>query len=615
MINNKKLIYYIFIGFIFMGGLSNMFVGKDINQKTLGLFLIFLSILISPLFDKICGLIKSEFSVSKKTLLGIGLFFVFIVCLKIENFFASIFIMCTYWITIFYLKIKEAKQKKLEQEQAERERLEQEKQIIKKFDNLDSFIGHVISELLIETNEKFKNIDESLYLKKDNILDIKNIIIDFCNDTKYFNSIYEFDNLFNNTSYYERKINKHFSSIKLYAENKILNSSFLETYKNKLILDYPRIIENISNNIPKYSNNLLYKTIGLEDKKHLLYLDLDCNLYDSECENAFLYMTYLMLIGTCISELIFIEEKIRALKPESEFYKIILGMKMELKDINSVIEKSKPIYDEYYKNDLGLIDSNSPLYDIAVNTIIRKINDEKELVKDILKITNTEDYTEKSFEKTINSWLYEVSKEYKFLDIEPYITYKILKSVSTSDFNSFLSILSKTNEYIKNYDNYIKRHKIMSDRQRYLNGDFLKEKMEIKMSNDLKDVTSGKEFELFLERLFKSLGYKTIHNGKSGDQGADLIIEKNNYVYAVQAKCYTNKVSNTPIQEVVASLKYYNANQGVVVTNSTFTQGAQDLAKVNNVILIDGKALNYLIDLVSDLNKNIDILQKLKNSY
>ena len=150
----------------------------------------------------------------------------------------------------------------------------------------------------------------------------------------------------------------------------------------------------------------------------------------------------------------------------------------------------------------------------------------------------------------------------------------------------------------------------MEERKRYLNSDFSKEKIEISILHDFKYITSGREFEWFLEKLFKFLGYNAVHNGKSGDQGADLILRKNNYVYAVQAKYYTGKLSNKPIQEVVGSLKYYNANQGVVVTNSEFTKGAQELAKANKVILINGKALKDLINSVSRINTNVDILKR-----
>jgi restriction system protein len=43
--------------------------------------------------------------------------------------------------------------------------------------------------------------------------------------------------------------------------------------------------------------------------------------------------------------------------------------------------------------------------------------------------------------------------------------------------------------------------------------------------------------------------------------------------------------------EAVAGMKYYNANKCMVITNSTFTKSAQELAKVNNVELWDRQIL------------------------
>ena len=35
----------------------------------------------------------------------------------------------------------------------------------------------------------------------------------------------------------------------------------------------------------------------------------------------------------------------------------------------------------------------------------------------------------------------------------------------------------------------------------------------------------------------------------------------------------------------------YKAEKGIVVTNSTFTQSAKELAKANNIELVDGKKI------------------------
>jgi len=101
------------------------------------------------------------------------------------------------------------------------------------------------------------------------------------------------------------------------------------------------------------------------------------------------------------------------------------------------------------------------------------------------------------------------------------------------------------------------------------------------------DNMSGIEFENFLAKLFEKMGYDVSTTKNTGDQGADLIIIKDGLKTAVQAKRYNNKISNGAIQEVVAALKYYGVNNGMVITNSYFTQPAMKLAKINNIQLID----------------------------
>ena len=58
-------------------------------------------------------------------------------------------------------------------------------------------------------------------------------------------------------------------------------------------------------------------------------------------------------------------------------------------------------------------------------------------------------------------------------------------------------------------------------------------------------------------------------------------------IVVAQAKFYMGKVGNGAIQEVNAAVKYYSADRGMVVTNSTFTKAAIDLADSNNIELVD----------------------------
>lgn len=106
---------------------------------------------------------------------------------------------------------------------------------------------------------------------------------------------------------------------------------------------------------------------------------------------------------------------------------------------------------------------------------------------------------------------------------------------------------------------------------------------------------NGHGFEGYAHKLFELLGYTVVRTSLTGDQGADLIISKDGTKTVVQAKKYEGNVSNKAIQEVVAAKNYYKAEKAMVVTNSSFTKGAMDLALANNVDLWDGEKLENIV--------------------
>ncbi len=109
------------------------------------------------------------------------------------------------------------------------------------------------------------------------------------------------------------------------------------------------------------------------------------------------------------------------------------------------------------------------------------------------------------------------------------------------------------------------------------------------------DLMDGIEFEHFIAELFVRMGYNAEVTKQSGDQGIDVIAEKNSKRIGIQAKCYSNQVGNSAIQEVVAGIRHYNLDKAIVVTNNYFTNSASELAKSNNVILWDRNILKEKI--------------------
>lgn len=112
-------------------------------------------------------------------------------------------------------------------------------------------------------------------------------------------------------------------------------------------------------------------------------------------------------------------------------------------------------------------------------------------------------------------------------------------------------------------------------------------------------ISSGREFELYLRNLFVKLGYQSVAlTPASGDFGADIVMKDphSGKTIAVQAKFFNSNspLGNTPIQEVVASLSHYGAQEGWVVTNNRFSEKARELARDNKIRLVEGDELKVL---------------------
>lgn len=111
------------------------------------------------------------------------------------------------------------------------------------------------------------------------------------------------------------------------------------------------------------------------------------------------------------------------------------------------------------------------------------------------------------------------------------------------------------------------------------------------------DCMDGPMFEQWCANLLKKCGYENVSiSGKSGDQGVDIIAEKDDIRYAIQCKCYSSPLGNTPVQEVYAGKTKHNCFIAAVMTNNYFTRGAKELASATNVLLWDRDKLKKMLD-------------------
>jgi restriction system protein len=109
------------------------------------------------------------------------------------------------------------------------------------------------------------------------------------------------------------------------------------------------------------------------------------------------------------------------------------------------------------------------------------------------------------------------------------------------------------------------------------------------------DVMGGHHFERYVGALLRHQGYKVELTGRPGDQGCDLILSRNGERIACQTKRYESPVSNSAVQEAVASVPIHRCHRAMVVTNSRFTAAARQLAAAWNCELIDRERLGALI--------------------
>ena len=123
------------------------------------------------------------------------------------------------------------------------------------------------------------------------------------------------------------------------------------------------------------------------------------------------------------------------------------------------------------------------------------------------------------------------------------------------------------------------------------------------------DLMEGHDFEHWCAQLLSDIGFTNVRVTKtSGDQGVDVLAEKDGVRFAIQCKCYSRDLDNKPIQEVNAgkSMPEYRCQIGAVMTNRHFTQSAQAAAAANGVLLWDR---DWIRNAISQRNENYLMLQ------
>ena len=105
------------------------------------------------------------------------------------------------------------------------------------------------------------------------------------------------------------------------------------------------------------------------------------------------------------------------------------------------------------------------------------------------------------------------------------------------------------------------------------------------------DCMTGLEFERYIAGLLKNQGYTNVRLTEKYDYGVDIIANKDGIRWGIQVKRYSSLVKADAVRQVVTALRSYNCDRAMVVTNSTFSHTANELARSNDCVLIDRNIL------------------------
>ncbi len=102
------------------------------------------------------------------------------------------------------------------------------------------------------------------------------------------------------------------------------------------------------------------------------------------------------------------------------------------------------------------------------------------------------------------------------------------------------------------------------------------------------------EYEYYCADVLSRRGWKCEITKASGDQGVDVIARKGKKYLVIQCKKYSSAVGNGAVQEIIAAKAHLRATHAAVVTNSTYTRSAKELANSTGVLLLHDSALDSI---------------------
>jgi restriction system protein len=101
---------------------------------------------------------------------------------------------------------------------------------------------------------------------------------------------------------------------------------------------------------------------------------------------------------------------------------------------------------------------------------------------------------------------------------------------------------------------------------------------------------------MFCANQLRQSGWDAQLTKGSGDKGVDVIATKNGVRVILQCKLYSKPVGNKAVQEAAAGKLHEGAHYAAVVSNSSYTPAAEQLAHTTGVMLLHHSGLAATLD-------------------
>lgn len=108
----------------------------------------------------------------------------------------------------------------------------------------------------------------------------------------------------------------------------------------------------------------------------------------------------------------------------------------------------------------------------------------------------------------------------------------------------------------------------------------------------------GYQFEVYVAELLIRHGWTASVTQAGGDNGVDIVAEKDGLSMAIQCKRYKGSVGNQAVQEVYAGMKHMALSRAAVISTGRYTKGAKGLAATTGVLLLTEYDIPHLGELL-----------------